>query len=137
MKKLIPILAAMAATAFISGCSSVNTVTRAENVGSPNIVNDRRITTDPGLEGNVSVIEVAEGQVSGNLAKIQVTLVNKTRRALTVNYLFEWRDLDGMQVSASSSTWKSLRLMGGEVRSISAVAPTPNAVDFMLKLQEP
>ena len=137
MKKLILILAAAAGMAYISGCTSVNTVTRAENVGSPNVVNDKRINTDPGLAGNVSVIEVAEGQVSGNLTKIQVTLVNNTRRALTVNYLFEWRDLDGMQVSASSSTWKSLRLMGGEVRSISAVGPNPRAVDFMLKLQEP
>ena len=137
MNKPILILAALAATVFIGGCSSVNTVTRAENVGSPNIVNDRRINTDPGLTGNIAVIEVAEGQVSGNLTKIQATLVNNTRRALTVNYLFEWRDLDGMQVSASSSTWKSLRLMGGEVRSISAVAPNPRAVDFMLKLQEP
>jgi len=137
MKHLSIALAALAGL-FITGCSTtVNTVERAERVGIPNAIEDRRVVTDESLGGKVSIIQVNEGVVSGNIPKIQVLLRNNKDRRLNVNYVFEWYDMDGMRVTSATESWQTLRLMGQEEQAVSAVAPSPRAVDFVLKLQEP
>lgn len=130
---LVPAVAAV----IFSGCSTVNTVERAQPLGRPDVVADKRIVTDHTLGRKISILQVNEGLVSGNLKKIQVLLANNRSRMLNINYSFEWFDVDGMQVSATATAWKSLRLMGEEQKAISAIAPRPTAVDFVLKLQEP
>lgn len=136
MKKTLILLGALG-TLLAAGCSTtVNTVSRADPVGSPSVVQDERIITDRSLGNAVSILQVNEGTVSGNLTKIQVQLANNKSKSLTINYLIEWYDLDGMQVAATASTWKSLRFMGKEQKAISAIGPNPRAVDFVLKLQE-
>ncbi len=122
---------------FLSGCTSVNTVQREQPLGTAAIVADRRIITDSSLNRKISVLQVHEGTVSGNLMKIQVLLANNKKKPLNINYSFEWFDTSGMQVSSTGNAWKSLRLMGKEQKTVSAIAPKPNAVDFSLKLQEP
>ncbi|MGA1204923.1 MAG: YcfL family protein [Opitutales bacterium] len=122
---------------FLSGCTStVNTVSRANQVGVPNVVRDERILTDFELGKAITIVQVAEATVSGNLAKVQVRLQSNRSRPQTINYAFEWFDLDGMQVAASSSGWKALRFQGKEEKTISSIAPNPKAVDFTLKLHE-
>lgn len=123
----------------LGGCASttVNTVDRADPIASPNVVQDRRVVTDESLDRRVSILQVAEGEVSGDLLKIQVTVQNNGSSPRNINYMFEWYDANGMQVSGASSGWRSLRLMGKEQKSISGIAPNPNAVDFNLKLSEP
>lgn len=139
MKKTCLLLCALAALLFAGGCAtqSVNTVEREDPVGSPNVVDDRRIVTDTSLGRHLSVVRVNEGTASGDLARVQVILRSNRSKPMTINYRFEWYDLDGMLVSTASGGWKPLRLMGKEQKAIGAVAPNPRAVDFVLKLQEP
>lgn len=125
------------ATVALCGCQNVNTVQRVQPLGNPDGVADKRVVTDFTLGRKISVLQVGESVVSGDLKKIQVLLANNRSRELNINYSFEWFDVDGMQVNATATAWKSLRLMGEEQKAVSAIAPKPTAVDFVLKLQEP
>ncbi|SRR5690606_3989669 len=122
---------------LLAGCATnVNTVQRAEPQAAPSLVNDRRVVTDQTLAKAVNIIAVNEATVSGDLLKIQVTLQNRKNSTRTYKYRFEWIGDDGMELSSPGNSWRVLTFQGGEVRAISAVATSPRAVDFRLKLQE-
>lgn len=121
---------------FMAGCaSSVNTVERQNSLATPNIVEDKRIITDRSLANDISVLSVNESYVDNDLLKIQVKLLNQDRDPVSVNYQFVFTNTDGM-TSSSSRNFKFLRFLGKETKTISAVARTPDAVDFQLKLIE-
>ncbi len=123
---------------FITGCrSSTCTIERATPIGSIQRIIDKRVQPDASLRKTIEIIQVNEGIVSGNLTKIQVILHNKKSTSRTINYSWEWFDQNGIIINSISTTWKPLRLIGKEKKAISAVAPKPQAVDFLLKLQEP
>jgi uncharacterized protein YcfL len=121
---------------FIAGCQTVNTVERAEPRAEKVIVDDRRINTDETLKQRAAVVQLNEATVGNGLLKIQVELLNRTDARQLVNYRFDWIDNAGMQVDTSLSNWKAVSLAGKESKLISAVAPTPDAVDFRLSLIE-
>ena len=126
-----------AAGALLAGCTTVDTVERAEPVGQPAIIADKRVSTDPSLARKVTVVRVIEDVASGDHSKVQVTLQSNRNRSMTINYVFEWFDLNGMRIETAGGGWRSLRFMGRETKTITSIAPSPRAVDFTLKLQEP
>lgn len=137
-KQIICFFVVLAVLVALGGCrAATGTVERAQPLGNAQIVEDNRVLPDKTLRGKIEIIQVNEGTVSGNLIKAQVILRNRKSSTLTVNYAWEWYDSDGMQVSSVSSAYKSLRLAGDEQAAVSTIAPNPQAVDFVLKLQEP
>jgi len=134
-KKLILLLASLA---LCSGCAtrSVNSVERASPRATPNTVVDQRIVTDSSLARKLAILSINESYVSGDLLQVQAVIENTTKSAKDFVYKFDWIAQNGMEVSSTASTWRSLRLQGGERSSISAVAKTPTAVDFRLQFQE-
>ncbi|NBD38297.1 MAG: DUF1425 domain-containing protein, partial [Verrucomicrobia bacterium] len=108
MKKTCLLLCGMAVLLLAGGCAtqSVNTVEREDPVGSPNVVDDRRIVTDTSLGRHLSVVRVNEGTASGDLARVQVILRSNRSKPMTINYRFEWYDLNGMLVTTASGGWK-------------------------------
>lgn len=138
MNPRLPILTALAALGlFATGCAtSVNTVSRAEPQATPSYVADQRVITDATLGRKVAIVSVNDGKVSGDLLKVQVTLENKSSRAQAFTYKFDWISQDGMELSGPTGGWKQIQLEGRETRAVSAVATSPSAVDFRLKLRE-
>lgn len=135
--KLILTATALAAALLASGCAtSVNTVSRAEAQATPSYVNDQRVITDASLGRKVAIVSVNESKVSTNLLKIQVTLENRSSKPQAFTYKFDWIAQDGMELSGPTGGWKQIQLEGRETRAVSAIAPTPNAADFRLKLRE-
>ncbi len=132
MKKILN-LTIIALVSFLSACSTVNTVERAEANATPNLVNDKRIITDGGLSDYAYVAQVSERYVGG-LLQIQAKIVNSTSATRQVNYKFTWFDKSGMVVPSATSTWLTLVIEGGQNQYISAVAPSKNACDFKLEL---
>lgn len=123
--------------ALLSGCATnVNTYERAESQASPNYVADKRVITDNSLAGTFRVVAINQATVSGNLLKIQATVENLKSSTRTLNYKFEWVDVDGMALDSSNETWKALRLQGRETATINTVSVNPRAVDFRLKFRE-
>lgn len=137
MKSLALLTLASSVLLFTGCATNVNSVQRAQPQAGPNIVDDQRIITDQSLAKALRVLSINEGQVSGNLLKIQATLENGKNSARTFKYKFEWIGDDGMEVSSPANSWRVLTFQGRETRAISAVAASPRAVDFRLKLQEP
>ncbi len=136
IKALLMMIAAGAV--LCGGCTriSVATVESAQPVGTPNLVPDKRVMLDLTLRRKIHVVQVNEGVVSGDLKQVQVVLASNMTKPVSINYAIEWFDENGMQVNSSSTAWKSLRFLGMEKKTVSAIAPRPNAVDFVLKLQE-
>lgn len=137
MKKSLIIIPA-SILILLSGCrAATGTVERARPIGIPQTVEDKRVMPDMSLRGKIAIIQVNEGVVSGDLAKAQVIVRNRKSSSITINYAWEWYDINGMLVSSQASAYKQLRLAGDEQKALSTIAPKPQAVDFVLKLQEP
>ena len=129
-------LAVTALALLFGGCQNVNTYENAESRATPTYVADKRVVTDNTLAGTVRVVSINQATVSGNLLKIQATVENLMSSVRTVNYKFEWVDVDGMAVNSPNEVWKSLTLQGRETTTIATVAVSPKAVDFRLKFRE-
>jgi uncharacterized protein YcfL len=135
--KLVLTATALAAALLGAGCAtSVNTVSRAEPQATPSYVADQRVITDASLGRKVAIVSVNESKVSTNLLKIQVTLENRSSKPQAFTYKFDWIAQDGMELSGPTTGWQQIQLEGREVRAVSAIAPTPTAADFRLKLRE-
>jgi uncharacterized protein YcfL len=135
--KLLLTTAALASALLATGCAtSVNTVSRAEPQATPSYIADQRVITDASLGRKVAIVSVNESKVSNNLLKIQVTLENRSRKPQAFTYKFDWIAQDGMELSGPTGGWKQVQLQGREVRAVSAIATSPTAADFRLKLRE-
>ena len=129
-------LAVTALALLFGGCQNVNTYENAESRATPTYVADKRVITDNTLAGKLRVVSINQATVSGNLLKIQATVENLKNKTRTLNYKFEWVDVNGMAVDSPNETWKAILLQGRETQTISTVAITPKAVDFRLKFRE-
>lgn len=118
------------------GCATVNTAERAQPVGRRQMVDDKRIITDAGLERRVRILGISESSGPGGLLKVQVEVHNSTRSLQRFNYKFEWFDGDGNLISTPTSAFLPREIEGKESLFLSATAPTPQAHDFRLKLLE-
>ena len=130
-------LGGLLASVFLLGaCNSVNTVERVQPQAIPDVVDFKRVISNPALQQIVSVVSVNEGTVSGDLMKVQVGLENKTYDYQNFSYEFVWFMKDGMQVKTPPSLWKPGQIQGRETIYISGIAPNPRVVDFQLNLLE-
>lgn len=137
MKTCSSSLLAAGLALVLTGCATnVNTYERAESQAAPSYVADKRVITDNTLAGTFRVVSINQGTVSGNLLKVQATVENLKNKTRTLNYKFEWVDVNGMAVDSPNETWKAILLQGRETQTISTVAITPKAVDFRLKFRE-
>ncbi len=127
----------LAVALLAGGCAtSVNTVSRAEPQALPNYVGDQRVITDATLGRKLAIVSVNEAKSSSDLLKIQVTLENKLSKPQAFTYKFDWVSSEGMELSSPTGGWKQIQLEGREQRAVSAIATSPTAVDFRLKIRE-
>jgi len=136
MKRTSLAILACAAVFGLTACRSVNTVEPAERVNPPRTINDKRVITDPSLQRRVAVVAVNESEGPGGHLRVQVEVMNTTRRYRTFNYKFEWFDADGILIETPTTGYRSSQLEGGERRMLVSVAPTAEAKDFRLQLIE-
>ncbi len=120
----------------LTGCqtATVDTVQPAEERAQRNVVDDERISPDRRLARIIEVRRVNEATVSGDLLRVQVELQNTRQAMRRFNYQFEWFDDEGMIVQQATTPWRTLQVEGGEIVTITGVAPNPRVVDFRLKL---
>ena len=118
---------------WLTGCSTVNTVERAQPVGERQMVADKRILTDASLNRHVGIVSLNEATVSTGFLKVQVELLNRTSSPHSFRYHVEWFDNKGMLVQTPTSSWIDRSIQGKETLNIIAIAPTETAKDFRVK----
>jgi uncharacterized protein YcfL len=128
--------ALLTAVLTVAGCHTtpVNSVENAQKSGQRYMIPDQRVVTDMSLNHKVSVVGVNTAMTAGNVLKVQVELLNESRKLQRFAYTFEWFDDKGMQINNVTSATIADQIDGRESKFISAVAPTPACTDFRLKL---
>lgn len=140
MKTTLHILAnslgVAALLALLAGCTTVNTVERAQPIAQKQMVSDKRVTTDHSLSRKVRIVGVNES-TAGDHLKIQIEVQNATRSLQSFSYRIEWYDDSAMLISTPTGIYIPKQIEGRESMFITAVAPTPKAKDFRIKFIEP
>ena len=131
-------LGLLAGAAFVAGCSSttVNTVERAQPAAQREMVADKRVLTDAGLNRRVRILGVNQSTGPGGLLKVQVEVLNTTRSVQSFSYRWEWFDETGTLIETPTSTAVGRQIEGKESLFITGMAPKESAKDFRLKLIE-
>lgn len=123
-----------------AGCNTkdhaVNTVEPANPAYVRRNIEDKRVIRDKTTAKAVAVLNVIEGSSDTGLARIGVEVRNERHTAFRFSYRFEWFDSQGLPVNTPTSTAVSQQIEGGQTLVLTSVAPTTNAKDFRLSLQE-
>jgi uncharacterized protein YcfL len=111
---------------FAYGCPIGDT-----KVGSMQDLVDAKVS----VEGPRTTVQVVEMRctMSSDLLRIDATLNNDSRNPKRVAYKLRWIDREGMR-AAEEESWKPLMLYEKSNQLITAVAPTPKAVDYKIIL---
>ncbi len=120
----------------VSGCQTVNTLEPAGPVAQRQMLDDKRITTDYSLGRKITIQGVNFVVGQEGFMRIQVGLMNKTRRSQNFTYRIEWLDEAGILIDLPTSSTRRMAIQGKETMSITATAPTDRARDFRMKFQE-
>jgi uncharacterized protein YcfL len=73
---------------------------------------------------------------AGDMLLAQVTMHSKAGETINLQYKFEWFDLNGLALNASSATWKPLLIYGKESKTIQGLAPDPRGREYKLLLRD-
>ena len=117
--------------------TSMNTVERAQPEAQRQMVDDKRVITDAGLNRKVRILSVNQATGPGGFVKIQVDVQNLMRSRQFFSYRIEWFDENGMIVSTPTGNALPKSIESKETISITATAPTDKAKDFRIKFLEP
>jgi uncharacterized protein YcfL len=127
-------LALLAGAVVLPACSTVNTVERAQPAAQRDMVPDKRVLTDAGLNRHARVLGVNQSTGPGGLLRVQVEILNTTRSVQTFDYRWEWFDETGTIIDTPTSTAVPRQIEGKESLFITGVAPNDRTKDFRLKL---
>jgi uncharacterized protein YcfL len=116
--------AVIAAGLSVAGCKTTNTVSSTQ-----------RIITDPILDLDASAAQVRTSRVAGDLLQAQVDLYNTWITEQDVKYKWEWIDAAGNVLPNATSTWAGINIAAKQTYTLTAVAPSPRAVDFRLQIR--
>lgn len=139
--RLLVGLATLALTVAAStGCNTTQNAVNTVEPSNPNYVRrnipDKRVIRDRETARAVSVLNVIDGTTETGLARIGVEVQNLRRSVYRFNYRFDWFDAQGLPVSTPAATMISQQIEAGQILVLTSVAPTPNAKDFRLTVQQ-
>jgi len=86
------------------------------------------------LDNHIRVVERST-RITNGLLEAQVRGQNITGKDVQFEYRFVWLDKDGMKIDTEMSVWKPLALHAKEIAMMSGLAPTPEAVDFLMSVR--
>jgi uncharacterized protein YcfL len=136
------VIAAIAASALVAGCSTKKGFEKPGFAfGCP--IGETRVSSMDDLvkakvlsEGRRTTIQATEMRCSqtGDLLKIDANLNNDSRSVKRIAYKFRWIDREGMR-AWDEEPWKPLMMYENSNLVINTISPTNKAVDFRLILR--
>ena len=91
---------------------------------------DRRVTVAPDLGTYVWVTDVRLAKGVSQHYTFQANVVNNTSCIVKMEYKVVWLDANGLEIPSVVSTWQPMSAAARDIVSLSATAPSPDAVDF-------
>lgn len=129
----------IAGIVLLSGCSATSGAEGRAKIGWTDegapILNTKVVFNNSSLSREVAVVEMTSSK-AGDMMMAQVTMRSKAGDTIHLQYKFEWYDLNGMALNASSATWKPVLIYGKETKVIQSVAPDPRGRDYKLLLRD-
>ena len=86
------------------------------------------------LNNHIKIVERNTRLVNG-LLEAQIRGQNVKNKDIQFEYRFVWLDRDGIRLDTEMTTWKPLALHAKEVAMMSAIAPSPEATDFLMAVR--
>ncbi|MEO0794973.1 MAG: YcfL family protein [Verrucomicrobiota bacterium] len=117
--------------AVFAGCDSADPDAQQP---ANNPLSASKVTTDPILLRDLSVIKVEEKSSEGSLIAVMAELQNNTYKAREFNYRFTWLKADGSEINSPPPLWKSGLILAQERIYLKGVAPYGTVVDFRLDI---
>ena len=115
MKKLIPLFIAL----LLSACNSNPSVSE--------------MTIRMGNTGNIEIVDM-RSIVRNGLLTAQVTVKNDSNSNL-VSYRFKWLGKNEIAIF-DDEAWKPITIAKGQTGTIIGIAPSPDATDFRVELNQ-
>ena len=125
MKRLLPLLLL---PCLLLGCASP--LGRTDGVAD-----DARLRIAPNIAGSLRIVDARMAKGASDVYRLQLTFENLRSDATRFFYRVSWIDESGMEIPSTLSSWRADALGPYELRPISAVAPSPAAVDFLVQVQ--
>ena len=94
-----------------------------------------RVVVSGGLAKDIVISGVKQGDVSGDLLKVQFNIRNVGGKPHRILYKVEWFDANGIMINDSSQLFQSQLIRVGEPVALQSVATTPIAKNFRIKIQ--
>lgn len=133
MKQILTLAAVLLLAA---GCgNTVNWARPAEARSNPNWIEDERLVSDENLARLVAVTGLNTSLTAEGLLRVQVTLQSTSDKLRSIEYQFDWFDEAGMLVESPASRWTIEHIYGGDIKPITATAPSPKVTDFVFKMK--
>jgi uncharacterized protein YcfL len=122
-----------------AGCGStrVNTVEPAQSSAQRQMVSDKRVLSDQSLNNRVRIVGLNTSTGPEGFLRVQLEVQNLTRRPARFTYRVEWFDENAMLIELPAANATPRVIESQEILTVGAVAPTPRAKDFRIKLLEP
>jgi len=122
-----------------SGCAATTGAEGRAKVGWTDegapLLNTKVIYNSSSLSRKITIEEMTSSK-AGDMLLAQVTMRSKAGDTINLQYKFEWFDLNGLALNASSATWKPLIVYGKESKTIQGLAPDPRGRDYKLLLRD-
>ena len=96
---------------------------------------DARVTIAPGLGSGILVTSVRCMRNEAGYCLFQANVVNNYTRVARLEYKVQWLDETGMEIESAVSSWQSMAVQPREIKGLSAVAASKDAVDFRFYLR--
>lgn len=127
----------LAGLSLMLGCTgvSVNTVENADKSAAMHILRDTRVDTDAHLADDFGIVRLNTAENAAGLLRVQAEMENFTRKRMTVNFALEWYDASAMRIDTAGGGWQQVAFEPRESRSMVFTAPSREARDFRIKLQ--
>lgn len=122
------------------GCRTTPTVRETPAVtirhadGSTDISHDI-VYSNSRLGRSIEILEVRRRQTGHGLLNPSVTMLSTYGGTLKFEYRFCWFDASGYEIGADTNSWKPVTLQKQENRTIEAVAPSAEVMEFKLRIR--
>jgi hypothetical protein len=97
---------------------------------------DKRVSVGAGFKRSFQIDYLNRGTTDTGLPIVQAKVLNKTKGEQILMYQVQWVDKNGMAMNSPTTRWHMEHLQPGETRFITSVAPSKNAVDFLLNMKQ-